>query len=57
MTGTQMLIMILRQGFETCHEMSAPDDAPLDENGMNAFAAENLDDLEELVTNFIAERF
>ena len=57
MTPSEMLAQILSTEFENCHEMSAAEGTPLDVKGMHAFAQENLSDLEELVSNFIAERF
>ena len=57
MTPSEMLAQILSTEFENCHEMSAGDDVALDVKGRNAFVQEHLGDLEELVANFVAERF
>jgi len=56
MSPTDQLAQILTQEFANAHDMCT-DDAPLDVKGQNAWVAQHLPELEELISDFVAERF
>jgi hypothetical protein len=57
MTTSDFLIKALENNFIAAHAMSSEPGTPLDIKGLNAFVAEHLQDLDDLVSNFVAERF
>ena len=57
MSTSDFLAKALERNFIAAHEMSSEPGTPLDIKGLNAFVAEHLQDLDELVSDFVAERF
>ena len=57
MSTTDFLAKAMENNFIAAHQMSTDPGTPLDIKGLNAFVAEHLADLDELVADFVAERF
>ena len=57
MSTSDFLAKALENNFIAAHEMSTDPGTPLDIKGLNAFVANHLQDLEELVSDFVAERY
>ena len=51
-----VLAIALQNNFIAAHEMSSEPGTPLDIKVLNAFVAEHLQDLNDLVSDFVAER-
>ena len=57
MSTSDFLAKALENNFIAAHEMVSEPGAPMDFKGLDAFVANHLQDLEELVSDFVAERF
>jgi len=56
MTPSDLLAQILSNEFEACAEMT-DENTVFEKSAVNAWVAAHLPDLEELVGDFVAERF
>ena len=57
MSTSDFLAKAMENNFIVAHQMSTDPGTPLDIKGLNAFVSKHLQDLDELVADFVAERF